>query len=353
MIRNEYRRAFIMLRAAIQGYGGHVRLERRTLTGNMYFIVTAPQGVNELSAALVGQQNGEYYAAPIGPLARDRRGQLALAWQFDPRSIDGRPLEAYAWVAVAATGGPCAVALTGNVEGARPMDLAALSRAVCGLFEPVQAPAADLPEPDAPPAPAVDDSAFLAGEAAPTQGAEAVRPEGEAGGDEMQGDVRIYTRSRARLRPAARRRVVAPSAGKPAEGAAPESAGAAPDGESAPVPAETEGAAAEAVTAARRLGLDITKPWPEAAEPLRRVFATQAPLEVPLGDGYTYVSCPMPSASGLGPCIVGLKADGDGVTAARYAVPGRRSPEPPAGLEGYRWVPAVGEDGYWVMDVKI
>ena len=113
MIRNEYRRAFIMLRAVMPGYGGHVRLERRTLTGSMYFIITAPQGVGELAAALVGQQNGEYYAAPIGPLNRDRRGQLALAWQFDPRSIDGRPLEAYPWIAVVATGGPCALALTG------------------------------------------------------------------------------------------------------------------------------------------------------------------------------------------------------------------------------------------------
>ena len=80
MIRNEYRRAFIMLRAVMPGYGGHVRLERRTLTGSMFFIITAPQGVSELAAALVGRQNGEYYAAPIGPLSRDRRGQLALAW---------------------------------------------------------------------------------------------------------------------------------------------------------------------------------------------------------------------------------------------------------------------------------
>ena len=58
MNRNEYRRAFIMLRAAMPGYGGHVRLERRTLTGSMYFIITAPQGVSELSAALVGQRDG-------------------------------------------------------------------------------------------------------------------------------------------------------------------------------------------------------------------------------------------------------------------------------------------------------
>ena len=146
MTRNEYRRAFIMLRAVMPGYGGHVRLERRTLTGSMYFIITAPQGVGELAAALVGRQDGKYFAAPIGPLSRDRRGQLALAWQFDPRSIAGRPLEAYAWVTVVATGGPCALALTGNVEGSRPVDARALGEAACALFAPTrEAPAADLP----------------------------------------------------------------------------------------------------------------------------------------------------------------------------------------------------------------
>lgn len=37
MIRNDYRRALIMLRALEKGYSGHVRLERRTLRGNMQF----------------------------------------------------------------------------------------------------------------------------------------------------------------------------------------------------------------------------------------------------------------------------------------------------------------------------
>ena len=38
MQKNDYRRAFIMLRSAAPGYGGHARLERRTLTGSLYFI---------------------------------------------------------------------------------------------------------------------------------------------------------------------------------------------------------------------------------------------------------------------------------------------------------------------------
>lgn len=340
MNRNDYRRAFIMLRAAIQGYGGHVRLERRTLTGSMYFFVTAPQGVSELSAALAGQQNGACYAVPIGPLTRDRRGQLTLAWQFDPRSIDGRPLEAYSWVVVAAVGGPCAVALTGNVEGARGMDLPALSRAVCNLFAPAETPAADLPEAGAPTGTVPEDSAWVA-EQTHYEPARAESGESSAGiaeGGEMQGDVRIYTSTRARLRSAARRRAA-------------RSGGSA---DSAPMQT-AEGATADAgpTTAGRQLSLDITTPWPEAVEPLRRVFATQAPLDTPLGDGYTYVSCPMPNASGYDPCIVGLKAENGRITAVRYAVPGRRAPQPPAGLERYRWLPAVGENGYWVMDADM
>ncbi|MBQ8110172.1 MAG: hypothetical protein IJ124_08450, partial [Clostridia bacterium] len=170
MNRNEYRRAFIMLRAAMQGYGGHVRLERRTMTGSMYFIVTAPEGAGTLRAALAGQRDGRYYAVPLGELSRDRRGQLTLAWQFDPRSIDGRPLEAYAWVAVADAGRGCALALTGNVEGARELDPAALARAVCERFAADAAPADDLPAPDA-----------------------------QQSRDDMQGDVKIYTGSRARV----------------------------------------------------------------------------------------------------------------------------------------------------------
>lgn len=331
MNRNEYRRAFIMLRAVQPGYGGHVRLERRTLTGSLYFIVTAPQGVEELQAALVGRQGGDYFAAPVGRLARDRRGQLALAWQFDPRDIQGRPLEAYSWVAVAATGGPCAVALTGNVEGSRAVDPAALDRAVCALFEPGQsaetdAPAAELPGPDELISSSLDDSAFVSRQTRyePIQS--------EAADDEAQCDIKIYTGSRSR-----RQRSEAQDIDQPP---------ATPDrAESEP----RENTDSRPITAARRLGLDITKPWPEPVEPLRRLFATQAPLDTPLGDGFVYISAPMPEGSGLGVGIAGLRAEAGRITAVRYALPGRRSPEPPAGLEEYRWLPAVGEDGYWVL----
>ena len=358
MIRNEYRRAFIMLRAVMQGYGGHVRLERRTLTGSMYFIITAPQGVGELSAALVGQQNGAYYAAPIGALSRDRRGQLTLAWQFDPRSIEGRPLEAYPWVAVVATGGPCALALTGNVEGSRAMDAQAMAQAACALFAPAPGPAADLPDaaPDPVEPPLV-----------PEPGPEA----------QDQCDVRVYTPARVRLcrgdKPAdtpSETPVPQPEAPAPqpepsvpqAETPTPQPEAPAPQPEApasqvetpAPQPeTPTSPEASPFATAARRLGLDITTPWPGAAEPIRRLFATQAPASDTPEDGYAYVRAPMPDGSGYPESLVGLKAEEGRITGMRYALPGRRAPEPPAGLENYRWFPADGELGFWVTEAAL
>ena len=304
MNRNEYRRAFIMLRPALQGYGGHARLERRTLTASLYFIVSAPHDAGTLTAALAGQRDGTYYAAGIGQLSRDRRGQLTLAYSFDPRNIDGRPLETYAWVAVARADG--ALALTGNVEGSRPMDVAALRQAVRALVAPEPAPAFDLPEP---------------GEPEPQPPEEEPLPAPEPAREEPADDIRIYTGSKPRV----------------------------PESEPEPAPEEPAEASApnDDRTAAQRLALDITRPWPDAAEPLRRLFATQRAEDDAPEDGYTYIRASMPRGSGYGDCLVGLRAE-DGVpTAIRYALPGRYSPEPPAGMEDYRW----SETGYWVMDM--
>ena len=102
-------------------------------------------------------------------------------------------------------------------------------------------------------------------------------------------------------------------------------------------------------TAAKQLGLDITRPWPGGAEPLRRLFATQAAAEDAPEDGFTYVRAPMPRGSGYGDCLAGLKAGEGRPVAIRYALPGRYSPEPPAGMEDYIWTGAGGE-GYWVLE---
>ena len=343
MVKNDYRRAFIMLRPAMPGFGGHVRLEKRTLTGNMYFIVTAPEGAGPLRAALAGQKNGQYYATPLGELAQDRRGQLTLAARFDPRAIDGRPLEAYAWVAVAEAGEPCAVALTGNVDGSREVDPGALERAVCALYGQPEAPAtdappaADLPAPDELPLPELSieeiapEASFQPEPTAPP--AAAVEP---AAPVSPESDVKIYTRSR--------QRSMVPPETVPANAEAAAPAAEAKAVEPAPAPD-----CAAPQTAAQALGLSITSPWIEPAEPLRRLFATQAPADSPLGGGYTYVQSLLPTAAGPERCLIGLKASGGRVTGIRYAVPGRYAPEPPAGLEDYRWDDA----GYWVLDIGI
>ena len=345
MNKNEYRRAFIMLRAAQPGYGGHVRLERRTLTAGMYFMVSAPQSVDALTAMLAGQRDGAYYAASLGELRRDRRGQLTLARSFDPRNIDGRPLEAYAWVVLARAEEPCAVVLTGNVDGSRPMDPAALQRAVEALLAPPEPPpASDLPEPDEPPlkVPEADPPA--------PEVREAPQPEAPAE------DIRIYTRAR----PAAPVKVEAPApveapAEAPAEAVVEAVAAQACEGnagEAAEAEVEEAAGAADKTTAARQLGLDITRAWPPAAEPVRRLFATQAPAQDAPEDGYTYVRAPMPEQSGCAGSLVGLKAQGGAITGLRCALPGRYAPEPPAGMEGYAWT-GDGGAGYWVLDVSM
>ena len=332
MNKNEYRRAFIMLRAAIPGYGGHARLERRTLTGSLYFIVTAPQGAGTLTALLAGESRGEYYVAPIGALAPDRRGQLTLAWQFDPRNIDGRPLEAYAWVVIARNE-DAAVALTGNVDGHRALDMAALSRAVMAALSTPEEPAADLPEPTEEIMPRPEPQPESQPEPQPEPQPQTL-PEAPVEEAPTQGDVKVYTRMRSRRRPARARETAQPVETAPAE-TAPE-----------PVPKP-----AEARTAAATLGLDITTPWPGDAEPLRRLFATQKPVDTPLGGGYTYITTPMPIPGGNADALIGLKAEGGAIVGIRYAVPGAYAPEPPVGLDNYVWTPTENGGGYWVLDI--
>ena len=149
MNRNDYRRAFLMLRGQLPGWSGHARLERRTLTGSLYFTVSPPSESDNAGAFLAGHRGGDYYALSLGMLKRDRRGQASLAYAFDPRSLGGRPLEAYAWIGVTAIEGTdCRLALIGNVEGSHPCQLGALRDAVCEAFSPREAPAADLPFPE-------------------------------------------------------------------------------------------------------------------------------------------------------------------------------------------------------------
>ena len=93
MLRNDYRRAMIMLRGLEKGMGGFIRLERRTLMGSMQFTVSgSPQGMM-LNAVMLSQKGGQWSVAPLGTMRRDSRGQAGLTWSFDPRNIQGKTLE--------------------------------------------------------------------------------------------------------------------------------------------------------------------------------------------------------------------------------------------------------------------
>lgn len=330
MSKNEYRRAFIMLRPAMTGISGHVRLERRTMTGSMYFIVTAPG--EGWRAAIVGQRGGEYYAAPLGELKRDARGQLTLACAFDPRSIDGRPLEAYqllAVVQIAPEG--CQLALTGNVDGAYPMDAALVRESVCALYTSNE-PADDLPapepapepepEPEPAPGPAPTPEPTPEPEPAPTpeptpepapvpEPIPAPAPMPEPAPEPEPARTKIYTRMRA----------PAPSAAK----------ADAPEPEPAPMPAP---AATEAA-------------WCAPSDPLA------TPCTMPLEDGYTYIRMPLPTACGVDYCLLGVRTRSGRVRSVRCAVPGSFSPTPPQGLAGSVWIGAGDgtQAGYWVFTV--
>lgn len=132
MMRNDYRRTLILLRSHAEGYSGHVRLERRTLMGGMYFMAQAPQDGGALQAALVGRGRTGYYACPLGELKQDGRGQACLSYSFDPRRICGRELEQYQLVAVARIDGEdCEIVLSGNVDGHAELNWERVRQALC------------------------------------------------------------------------------------------------------------------------------------------------------------------------------------------------------------------------------
>ena len=336
MNKNEYRRSLIMLRPRETGYAGHVRLERRVLMGSMDFIVTAPQGEARLEAALAGQRGGEYYAAGLGQLRRDRRGQAALAWSFDPRNIDGRPLDAYSLALVARVRGDgCAVVLAGNVDGARPVDMDKVEAAVCALFRAEEAPAADLPEADAPDAPA------------PTSPAE--MPEaggvGEAAADASVPELwldgtRVWLGSKAG-------REGGKDAAKEMADEAEDAPAPAIDAEP---PAREEAGQAGEQSAAGALGLDPSLPWPGVPDALRARFADSQPVPT-LEDDFIYIEAPL-GEGGPEVCRVGLHAVNGTVDAVRYAVPALYTPEPPEGLETWGWA-GDNTHGYWVTTAEL
>lgn len=312
MMRNDYRRSLILLRCNAPGYSGHVRLERRTLMGSMYFTVQAPEDGSSLRAALVGRGRDSYYACPLGELRRDGRGQATLSWSFDPRNICGRELEQYQLIAIARVAQDgCDGVLYGNVAGHAELNWERVRQALClsvqdgGVARSGEAASAEL-------APA--EEAFI--EKADTEKADtaATRME-EADTEEV------------------------PVEKVPIE----------------EVPVEEvqlEVASDEAGTAGERLGLDMSLAWPEEIEPLREGFRSQQAMEDgPAGD-YIYIKTPLPEGSPYPYMAAGLRAEGGVPVQASFALPAAYAPEPPSGLEEYAWVGDQNR-GWWVIELSL
>lgn len=297
MMRNDYRRALILLRSNAAAYSGHVRLERRTLMGSMYFVVQAPEAAENLRAALVGRDRNGYYACALGQFKRDSRGQAVLSHSFDPRKLCGRELEQYQLVAVVR--GDCEIVLSGNVSGSAELNWAQVRAAVCALYASSDEAAEDEKEA------AAEESCA----AEPLLGEDAHEP------------------------PTAEGETV----------------------EEAPEEETAEGEAVEEATqetARASLGVDVRLPWPEEISALRTLFEHQSAVKPAPDDGFTYVSAPMPEGCGYAACLAGVRCEGGAPVAVRYALPSAWETEPPAGLEDAVWV-GDNNSGWWVTQIDL
>ena len=293
MMRNDYRRALILLRSNAAGFSGHVRLERRTLMGSMYFVVQAPDSAENLRAVLVGRDRSGYYACALSQFKRDSRGQAVLSYSFDPRKLCGRELEQYQLVAVVR--GDCEIVLSGNVSGSAELNWAQVRAAVCALCGAGEDEAEEELEEE------TEDEAA------------------EASGDECDATEEHLPEIET----------------EEAE---------AEEGE-----AEAEEAAESALAA---LGADLSLPWPEEIGTLRDLFERQCAVKDAPDDGFTYVSAPMPAGCGYAHCAAGVRCEGGMPVAVRYALPSAYAPEPPAGLEDAAWV-GDGNSGWWVTHIDL
>ena len=325
MMKNDYRRSLIMLRALERGYSGHVRLEHRTLTGSMVFVVTAPSGGTLCAALVRWNSRGEYAAARLGELRRDSRGQATLAYSFDPRCIDGHPLSDYSLIAVTdRVGRRCDMVLAGNLNGSRETDWNQARIAACSACARADEPAFDLPvRPDVRPArPNYDDQA--------TTLPDDVLVEPGDTPTTLPDDIPVETDEQI-----------------PVETPSDEST----DGSAAPLfPASDDSAGAipaASYSDADANALNPTLVWPGESEGLRSYFAGENYSVDAPDDGYLYVEAPMPEESGYDSVRIGVRPENGVPESVAYALPGRFSAEPPEGLEDYEWS-GDGERGWWV-----
>ena len=314
MVRNDYRRALILLRAMQSGYSGHVRLELRTTMGSLQFTVTGLGGqAGQAFAVLAARMEDGWKTVRIGCLQHGAGRQAGLRWTFDPRNIEGLPLDSYQIVAVAiedAAG--CRVLLFGFLDSVVSFEPGELELAVCGSSCPYPEPSADAPKQDASPS----------GETSPAQtpSAQAPSPEPTA---PAQDDPLMS--APAQDVPSAEE---IPSAEDDPLMSAP---AADPDDDALDAPSAP--AEDRPPTAMSLLGLDPDRRWPESIEPLRALFAASEPFVPFEEDGYVFVRAD--PAGDCPQCAVGILASGGVPAAVAYAIPAGSETEPPAGLEGY------------------
>lgn len=363
MIRNEYRRALIMLRGLDKGVTGHVRLERRTLMGTMQFTVSGAAASETLHAALLSKQNGRWIGAKLGTLGRDGRGQAELNASFDPRNIEGYELEQYALIIiVGAADDRYRLLMSGYVNGVVDVDWAQIHDAAKALYQAAPASSSDT----------------VAMEAAYSVDAAAAEPvtalpdvdcccENEAGAVELEESAKeANTESAAaeatdaaetdccceEKEPIYEREDTLEEAteAEPVEEPAPVTLSAVTLDEVAAMPDGQKEEIAQKMPAGLLLDLDITEKWPSAIEALRTIFLQETEI-TPFDDpGYVFVRAPLPGAADVSHCAVGIRCENKRPAAVCYAIPGSFQPDNPAGMEGYQWLGADNE-GWWVIHV--
>ena len=306
MIRNDYRRALILMRSAVKGMNGHVRLERRTLTGSMRFMVTGAGSSDNLRALLLRKGRDGWAASPMGSLHVDNRGQAGLTYSFDPRNIDGHALEDYPVVAVVRLGktGAAEPVMNGFVNGTAEVDWTQAMAAARAMYR------------------------------LPGQGAKETAQEAE----QSPSDIPLQDLDASREPVGGLLEAVSPTESVETFEPLPS------DAESQPPEAE-----AQPQPASQMMALDISIPWPEAVEPLRALFQQLPPCEPFPADGYTFVCAPLPG-NGRATSLVGVRVEDERPVSVCYGIPGVFAAEPPAGLDGYMWR-GSGVNGWWVTFV--
>ena len=324
MLRNDYRRALIMFRSLEQGYSGHARLERRTLMGTLCLTACAP-GAAALCAALAGRRGNDYFAAPLGALRRDSRGQYSLIASFDPRNIEGRELEEYQLLVIVDAGDPCRLVLSGNVCGSVQMDWERVRRAACALFVPganaragQSAEDQPLPAEDAPAAEPPSDNVYA--------DAPAVEPSSDnacadAPAVEPSSDIGFAD---------------APAVEPPSDSGFADAPAVEPpsDNAYADAPAvEPSSAAPPAAPPAGEHPLDPSRPWPQPFEAVRALFSGGEWMEEPPLAGYAFVRASLTDSSAAPWVAIGVRAEDGMPVQVVYAFPADEDETPPAGLE--------------------